>query len=92
MGFVRKNAFGARDWGLILLLLVVEGFFNLEWTVSVLSPSLASPSLPRGGEKRVRVGVGLLGGLGRLVFRTQPRCGSRIGGSFTHRRPTEGRR
>ena len=34
---------------------MVEGFLDLEGTFMDLSPSLASPSLPRGGENR-RVG------------------------------------
>ena len=58
-----RPTFGGRGVGLDRWRLVVGGFLNLEGTFMVLSPSLASPSLPRGGEKRVRVGVGF--GLGR---------------------------
>ena len=80
------NAVGVPDWACLL------GFGGFEFGRDVFgfAPSLASPSLPRGGENRL---------VGRsfwwawlVVFRTQPLCGRRVGGSFTHRSPTEGQR
>ena len=63
MGFDGGTPLAYGFWGLFVRGLVVGRFLNLEGTVLVLPPSLALPSLPRWGEKRVRVGVGF--GLGR---------------------------
>ena len=51
-----RPTFGGRGVGLDRWRLVVGGFLNLEGTFMVLSPSLASPSLPRWGENRLAGG------------------------------------
>ena len=66
MGFDPPS--GGGELGLDCWGLVVEGFLSLEGTFSVLSPSQASPSLPRGE----RIGFGsasVLGLVGRISGR-----------------------